>query len=238
MPDVPVDPKSKPVVCPSPATEAAPASGDSTAKQFPFPGDAPAANKPAAEAFPFPGDAAHKAAAPPKPDAAAGSSTTADQFPYPGETSKSPDAVPEGNTPRYVPDAPDSSSSSSSSSSSDTGGAGEPDKASDAGDGTALPKGRRPLPKVSALSPDERVTEDLNVAKFYTDRGNFQAAYLRAKDATKTLPDDAESHFALAQAAQKLQKKDEAAAEYVLYLKLDPVGDKRAVAQRALAQLK
>ncbi len=101
-----------------------------------------------------------------------------------------------------------------------------------------MPKGRRPLPKVSALTPDERVTEDLDVAKFYTDRGNFQAAYLRAKDATKTLPDDAESHFALAQAAQKLQKKDEAATEYALYLKLDPVGDKRGVAQRALAQLK
>jgi Tfp pilus assembly protein PilF len=94
------------------------------------------------------------------------------------------------------------------------------------------------LPKVSALSPDERVTEDLNVAKFYVGRGNYEAAYLRSKDATKVMPDDAESHFSLAQAAQKLKKNDEAIAEYTLYLKLDPGGDWAKAAERALTELR
>ncbi len=82
------------------------------------------------------------------------------------------------------------------------------------------------------------MSEDLDVAKFYSDRGNFQAAYLRAKDATKLMPDDAEAHFALAQAAEKLKRKDEAAIEYAVYLKLDPTGQKTVAAQRALSQLR
>ncbi len=98
-------------------------------------------------------------------------------------------------------------------------------------------RSRRKLAKVNAQSNDDRVTEDLSVAKFYTSRGNFTAAYLRTKDATKAMPDDAESHFALAQAAEKLQKKDEAVAEYNTYLQLEPNGDKMAAAQKALAGL-
>ncbi len=94
------------------------------------------------------------------------------------------------------------------------------------------------MPKVSAQSPDDRVTEDLKVAKFYSDLGNFQAAYMRSKDATQAMPDDAESHFALAQAAEKLKKKDEAVAEYSMYLKLDPAGDRTAAAERALKVLR
>ena len=234
----PVDPKGKAVVC-LPAAPA-PAPAPSAADQFPFPGDVKG-KAAGAEAFPYPGDAPAKAAKP-------AGSKTADEFPYPGESSSSPDAVPEGNTPKYVPDAPagggkapngeDSSSSSSSSSSDDAAPAGD-DKGPDTDAGkTASPRGRRPLPKVSALSPDERVTQDLEVAKFYTDRGNFQAAYLRTKDAIKAMPEDAESHFALARAAEKLQKKEEAAAEYALYLKLDPAGDKTAAAQKALSQLR
>jgi hypothetical protein len=217
---VAVDPKAKPVVCPPPSAPNA------------------AAKPSAAEQFPFPGEAAAPEA--PKPGAGkAGVGKVADQFPYPGETSASPDAVPEGNTPRYVPDGA-SSGDSSSSSSGNPAAADDLDKARDkaAADDAAKPSGRRPLHKVSALSPDERVTEDLDVAKFYSGRGNFQAAYLRSKDATKIMPEDAESHFALAQAAEKLQKKDEAAAEYALYLKLDPAGDKTAAAKRALALLK
>ena len=90
---------------------------------------------------------------------------------------------------------------------------------------------------MKAQSPDERVTEDLNVAKFYSGRGNFEAAYLRGKDATQTMPNDAESHFVLAEAARKLQKKDEAIAEYNAYLKLDPAGDWSKAAEKALSEL-
>lgn len=51
------------------------------------------------------------------------------------------------------------------------------------------------------------------------------------------MPNDPESHFALAQSAQKLRKNEEAVAEYTLYLKLDPAGDHTAVAQKALSDL-
>jgi len=67
--------------------------------------------------------------------------------------------------------------------------------------------------------------------------GNFLAAYLRAKDAVKTIPDDPLAHFAIAESAQKLKKTDEAVTEFKLYLKLDPDGEKAKAAERALDDL-
>jgi Tfp pilus assembly protein PilF len=84
---------------------------------------------------------------------------------------------------------------------------------------------------------DERVDEDISVAKFYMGDENFAGAYLRAKDAVKIQPDYSLAHFTLAQAAQKMKKKDEAIAEFKTYLKLDPNGEKTKEAQRALAAL-
>ena len=50
-------------------------------------------------------------------------------------------------------------------------------------------------------------------------------------------PDDPAAHFALAESARRLSKRDEAIAEYKLYLKLDPEGEKVRVSQEALATL-
>ena len=85
---------------------------------------------------------------------------------------------------------------------------------------------------------DERVDEDLTVARFYMGDGNLQGAYLRTKDAVQVQPDYSAAHFALAQVAQKLKKKDEAVAEFKTYLKLDPNGEKMKEAQKALDELK
>lgn len=128
--------------------------------------------------------------------------------------------------PGEIPTSPGSSSSSSSSSSGDT-----PD--------TPTPgPTRRRLPKVKNLqTPDERVDEDIRVAKFYLNRDNFIGAYMRSKDAVKTEPDYAETHFSLAQAAQKMKKTDEAKAEYNVYLKLSPGGDNAKAARKALEEL-
>jgi Tfp pilus assembly protein PilF len=84
---------------------------------------------------------------------------------------------------------------------------------------------------------DERVDEDLKVAKFYMHDDNLQGAYLRAKDAVKVQPDYSAGHFALGEIAQKMKKKDEAIAEFQTYLKLDPDGEKAKSAQRALEEL-
>ncbi len=85
---------------------------------------------------------------------------------------------------------------------------------------------------------DEREAEDLSVAKFYTDSGDLRGAYLRSQDAVKTAPDDPDAHFALAEIAQKLEKRDEAITEYNACLKLDPPEKEAKDARKALARLK
>jgi Tfp pilus assembly protein PilF len=86
-------------------------------------------------------------------------------------------------------------------------------------------------------SDEERAAEDLKISKYYEQSGNLNAAYLRAKDAVKYQPNDPDTHFALAHIAQKLNKRDEAIAEFNSYLKLDPDGLNIKQAQKALSQL-
>ena len=85
---------------------------------------------------------------------------------------------------------------------------------------------------------DEREAEDLDIAHFYIQTGDLQGAYLRSQDAVKTMPDDPEAHFALAEIALKLNKKDEAIAEYNACLKLDPDEKQVKASRKALARLK
>jgi Tfp pilus assembly protein PilF len=87
-------------------------------------------------------------------------------------------------------------------------------------------------------TPDEREQEDLDVAHFYVQSGDLQGAYLRSQDAVKTAPDDPDAHFALAEIAQKLNKRDEAIVEFNAVLKLDATDKQVKDARRALARLK
>ena len=212
----------------------------SPAEEFPFPGepvkpiapsnappDAPtpsSAHPSDADDHPFP-----TKAPPPLPDAdsnsGSSSSSGADDHPFPTKAPPLPDA-----------DSGSSSSSSGSSSSSDPNS--PPDSAAAADDAADTRSTRKKLPKVRKLQSDEdRAAEDLDIAKFYEEKGNLNAAYLRVKDAVKSLPNDPETHFALAEIAQKLEKRDEAIAEFSAYLKLDPDGLKINAARKALAQL-
>lgn len=189
-----------------------------------------------AEEFPFPGapetppNSGASQATPDAPSATPNSGTTpadaAKEHPFPG--------IPPATH------ADDDSSSGSSSSSSSSGSADDPDAAPtprDTGaEGTSV---HRKLPKpVHVQSDDERVDEDLKVAKFYMHDDNLPGAYLRAKDAVKVQPEYSEAHFALAEVAEKMKKKDEAVAEYQTYLKLDPQGERAKAAKRALDDLK
>jgi tetratricopeptide (TPR) repeat protein len=140
----------------------------------------------------------------------------------------------------------DSSSSSSSSSSESSSSADEPsDKPAGAAGSPLDDKGsnpragvRRKLPKVEKLQSDEeRAAEDLEVAKFYEDAGDLNAAYLRARDAVKFQPSDPEAHYVLAHLAEKLHKRNEAITEYNSYIQLEPDGQKIKQARKALAQL-
>jgi len=183
----------------------------------------PSAKKPStAEQFPFPGEPAKPTAAPDSPSPSTTPSDAATQHPFPTQP-----------PPRLPGD--DSSSSSSSSDDSPLPPDSTPDANGNPPEGTSV---HRKLPKVKRVqTDDERVDEDLNVAKFYLRDENYQGAYLRAKDAVTIQPDYSATHFALAEIAQKMKKKDEAIAEYHTYLKLDPDGEKAKAAKKALAEL-
>jgi hypothetical protein len=190
----------------------------------PCPPPAPDAKKPsAAEQFPFPGTPSKSAPPPDSPSTTTTPKSAAEEHPFPTEP---------------APKLPGDDSSSSSSGSANTPDPDVPD--------TDMPKPgeegssvHRKLPKVKRVqTDDERVDEDLKVARFYMRDDNLPGAYLRAKDAVKVQPEYSETHFALAEIAQKMKKKEEAVAEYQAYLKLDPEGEKAKAAQKALDELK
>jgi hypothetical protein len=202
------------------------------AEQFPFPGEspdtplstAPAAANPSAISAPGVPDAPTAAPTP-------AAKTPPTDFPFPGDR----------------PSPSDSSSSSSSSSDQTPDASANPNAAPSADPDKPILKdqgstGRRILKRVNPpatklQTDEEREAEDLDVAHYYTQTGDFQGALLRAEDAIKIQPDDPDAHFAVADAARRLNKRDQAIAEYNAYLKLEPKGDKASAARKALARL-
>jgi len=225
-------------VAPQPApcgSANAPASRPSNVDRFPFPEEdsGRGAATPAAPNAPATGSGS---AAPQAPGAGGGSTGAGGSgaaFPFPGE-----------------PPAPAAGGGSSSSSSSSSGDDANPDATPGAGglqdrgsEGSSAPQGRHLLHRVNPIgtklqSADEREAEDLDVAHYYIESGDLKAAYMRSQDAVKTVPDDPEAHFALAEIALKLGKRDEAVAEYNACLKLDPVDKEAKAARKELAKLK
>ena len=161
-------------------------------------------------------------------------------FPFPGEAKPGSDA-----------NQPGTSSSSSSSSGDDatptdagaTPAGGAPGLDDKGSEGSAATPGRHLLHRVNPVgtklqSADEREAEDLDVAHTYIGMGDLQGAYMRTQDAVKTSPDDPDAHFALAEVAAKLEKRDEAINEYNACLKLDPPEKEAKDARKALERLK
>lgn len=207
-------------------------------------GAAPGSAAPA-KSFPYPGDTTATPSATPGQSGQQGApssgsaSPAASKFPFPGEDSSGSgplkDAGSSGNTPSR-----DSSSSSSS---------GPPDRdpsAGPLGDGDDDPaakaaEARRANRAKKGIefhqTADERETEDLKIAAYYQNDGNFKGAYERATDAVSLAADDADAHFALAEAARRLGKLDEALAHYKTCLTLDPVEKTRKAAEKALKQM-
>jgi hypothetical protein len=231
LPSLAQSPPQNPPPPPCPATQGQTTGTDSSGK--PCTPAAPDAHKPStAEQFPFPGSSTKTTTPPDAPGTSASPSSAAP----PSAATEHP--FPTTPAPRLPGDNSSSNSSSSSSSSAD-----DPDTTPDGpplkDEGTEGTSTRRKLPKVRKVqTDDERVDEDLKVAKFYMRDDNLPGAYLRAKDAVRVQPDYSAGHFALAEVAQKMKKKDEAVAEYQTYLKLDPDGEKAKDAQKALAELK
>lgn len=246
------NPQSPPAAGPAPCSVApqpepcgtkAPGSAKPDAMdKFPFPGDTSGAtpDAPAAEPAPAGINGAPQAPDPSGTPSAAPAPATkpsaSKEFPFPGDVSQ----------PGSSPGAAGTSSSSSSSSGDDAAppdASGTPGLQDKGSEGDPATPGRHILHRVNPVgtklqSADEREAEDLSVAKFYIDSGDLQGAYLRSQDAVKTAPDDADAHFALAEIALKLGKRDEAIAEYNACLKNDPSDKEAKESRKALARLK
>jgi hypothetical protein len=229
----------------------APAAG-SAAEKHPFPGEQPEVSTPAAKAHPFPGDSAQDVPHDPAAEKRAAETPAGKANPYPeGAT---PDMPTDTAEPPAKPDdsgSASSSSSTSSSSSSDDAAANDPGKSSKNAsknpddDDEDKPKltdkgseGKRSKKVIKPQTDTDRVDEDLSIAKFYGQSGNYTGAYLRAKDAVRTQPEYPEGHFVLGEAAKRLKKKDEAVAEFEAYLKLAPDGPQAKAAEKALEELR
>jgi len=213
-------------------------------------------NLPASKRFPYPGESnssggQNSQGSSPQTDSPApsqnGSLPATKRFPYPGEApdNSKPDPASQG-----LQDAGSSgsSSSSSSSSSSDTGSSSSsvlpalplgPDDDTAADDAAAAEKrqARRKVPAAPKQTPDEREQEDVRVAAFYQNDGNYRGAYMRSQDAVTLDDSDPSAHLALAEAARKLGKFDEAQKQYKRCLELDPVPKDRKVAEKALKEM-
>jgi len=173
------------------------------------------------------------------------------RFPFPGEQPDTTTPATPGSDSKPAPPSPlqDAGSSgtapppdtSSSSSSNPEGGSVGPladtddDEAAKAA--AARKAARHKLPPVSRQSPDERVAEDLQVAGFYMDDKNYRGAYSRATDAVAIAADDPNTQFALAEAARKLNKLDEALTHYKKCLTLDPTPKVKKSAEKAVKEM-
>ena len=167
-------------------------------------------------------------------------------------TGSDADPPAESNRPMKVPrDGYSTGGSSSSSSSGDAGGASSSRAADDDDVAPTTASPDAPV-KASALKDlgsrgdvsaarakleATRFEDDLKVGKFYLEDGNAQGAYLRYKDAVDRQPDDPDARFGLAEAANKLKKRDEAILNYREAIKADPGGDHDKAAHRALKAL-
>jgi tetratricopeptide (TPR) repeat protein len=79
--------------------------------------------------------------------------------------------------------------------------------------------------------------QDDKVGKFYLQTGDYKGAYDRYKEATLVAPEDANAVFGLAEAAKELGLKEQAIANYRIYLDALPDGKKSKDARKALAAL-
>ena len=88
--------------------------------------------------------------------------------------------------------------------------------------------------------PDEerQANEDIEVGYYYLHEKSYAAAESRLKEAVDLKPDSAAALIGLAQAQQKLGKRDAARQNYEAYLKLHPDGPEADKVKKVLAQMK
>ena len=79
--------------------------------------------------------------------------------------------------------------------------------------------------------------DDVHVGQFYLNREDYKGAYARFKEATQADPENADAVYYLAEAARRMNHKDEAVENYQLYLAALPDGPKAKDARKAIREL-
>lgn len=82
-----------------------------------------------------------------------------------------------------------------------------------------------------------KAAKDIEVGDFYFKRKNYRAAESRYREALYYKNNDAEATFRLAICMEKLQRPDDAVAEFQSYLRILPNGSKSEDARRAIERL-
>jgi tetratricopeptide (TPR) repeat protein len=216
IPDAP-QPQKKPAAKPQSADSGSQPT-DKTDSQPPA-SDTPAPKPPSTkDDNPFPEDVSKQAAKaadgsskadqPADPDAPAPKPSTAADNPFPESVSRDA-AKTAGNDPAPAakPDIPPGFSSSQSN------------------------------PGPDQVVDPPRAKKDADVGRFYLQKGDYQGALLRFKDATAADPTNVDAIFGLAETQRMLKKNAEAARNYQLYLDIVPNGPKSKQALKALKAL-
>ena len=83
-----------------------------------------------------------------------------------------------------------------------------------------------------------KAAKDVEVGDFYFKRKNYHAAEDRYREALLYKPNDAVATYRLAVCLEKLDRPDDARAEYESYLQILPSGPESAEARKAIERLK
>ena len=83
-----------------------------------------------------------------------------------------------------------------------------------------------------------KAAKDIEVGDFYFKRKNYRGAEDRYREALFYKDNDAIATYRLAVCLEKMDRPDEARAEYESYLKILPKGPEAAEAQKAVDRLK
>lgn len=157
----------------------------------------------------------------------------ADHNPFPETQSEKAAGQDQQQTPTaQKPGAPQPSSSSGPSSGQD--------------DSSSKLPGFVPPPDLDTSKADEGdgttadpalARKDTQVGRFYLQSGDYKGAYDRFAEAVRIDPGNADAVFGLADAAQRLNRRDEAIQNYRLYLAALPDGPHAKEVRKALKEM-
>lgn len=185
----------------------------SASEQNPFP---EAQSEAAAHQAPQPADDSTPSA--PAPQTAPASGQSSDSNPFP-ETQSEKAAQQDGQPSAAPQDKPDPNSSSSRT------GLKFLDVPGDASANNA------------PVQSPQLAVKDTQVGTFYLKTGDYKGAYDRFVEAARVDPGNADAVFGLAEAARRLNHRDEAIRNYQLYLTALPNGPRAKEARKALKEM-